>query len=148
MSRIVIDESKCKGCGLCTTVCPFDLIRIADRFNAKGYCPAEYINGSLSEHEGKTVATGLGRYLDASMPTDASAHNCLKPSVQCTGCGNCAAMCPDAAITVYRTRSRRFARTGVPADTLLTKRATHSATQPYNKGNGRAGQKKNAPEHR
>ena len=44
MSQIVIDKNRCKGCGLCTTVCPFDLIHIADFFNAKGYRPAEHID--------------------------------------------------------------------------------------------------------
>lgn len=42
MSHIVIDENRCKGCGLCTLSCPYDLVHIADRFNAKGYRPAEF----------------------------------------------------------------------------------------------------------
>lgn len=40
MSRIVIDEARCKGCGLCTQVCPYDLVHIAAYFNARGYRPA------------------------------------------------------------------------------------------------------------
>lgn len=40
--RIVVDEDHCKGCELCTTVCPKDLIFMAkDRFTPKGYRPAE-----------------------------------------------------------------------------------------------------------
>ncbi len=43
--RIVIDESLCKGCELCTTVCPKDLIQMAsNRFTPKGYRPAELID--------------------------------------------------------------------------------------------------------
>lgn len=42
MSHIVIDEGRCKGCALCTHVCPHNLVQIAKRFNAKGYHPAEY----------------------------------------------------------------------------------------------------------
>ena len=39
--RIVVNEELCKGCELCTTVCPKDLILIAaDRFTPKGYHPA------------------------------------------------------------------------------------------------------------
>ena len=38
--RIVIDEELCKGCELCTTVCPYRLITLADHYNAKGYRPA------------------------------------------------------------------------------------------------------------
>ena len=44
MSRIVIDEEQCKGCGLCTLVCPYDLVRISNHFNEKGYRPAELVD--------------------------------------------------------------------------------------------------------
>jgi len=44
MSHIVIDEDRCKGCALCTTACPKDLVHMADHFNAKGYRPAAYID--------------------------------------------------------------------------------------------------------
>ena len=44
MSYIVIDEGRCKGCALCTHVCPHNLVRIADHFNAKGYQPAEFVD--------------------------------------------------------------------------------------------------------
>lgn len=73
MSRIVIDQNRCKGCGLCTLACPYDLVCIADQFNAKGYRPAEQVD----------------------------------PEGQCIGCASCATMCPDVAITVYRTRKRQ-----------------------------------------
>jgi len=42
---IVIDEDRCKGCGLCISVCPSQILRQAEgRFNAKGYRPVEVIN--------------------------------------------------------------------------------------------------------
>lgn len=44
MSHIEIDEDRCKGCGLCTTVCPHDLVMMADHFNAKGYRPAVQVD--------------------------------------------------------------------------------------------------------
>jgi 2-oxoglutarate ferredoxin oxidoreductase subunit delta len=44
MSRIVIDEGRCKGCALCTHVCPHNLVRIAAHFNSKGYQPAEFVD--------------------------------------------------------------------------------------------------------
>ena len=44
MGRIVIDEDRCKGCGLCTTVCPKDLVHMAEHFNEKGYRPAELVD--------------------------------------------------------------------------------------------------------
>jgi 2-oxoglutarate ferredoxin oxidoreductase subunit delta len=39
---VVIDEDRCKGCGLCVTVCPTHALRMAEgRFNVKGYSPVE-----------------------------------------------------------------------------------------------------------
>jgi len=39
--RIVVNEELCKGCELCTAVCPKDVIVMAmDRFTPKGYHPA------------------------------------------------------------------------------------------------------------
>lgn len=37
MSRIVIREDRCKGCLLCTTVCPEEILVQSDRFNQQGY---------------------------------------------------------------------------------------------------------------
>ena len=37
MSRIVIDEDRCKGCLLCTTVCPENIIRQSRTMNVQGY---------------------------------------------------------------------------------------------------------------
>jgi 2-oxoglutarate ferredoxin oxidoreductase subunit delta len=38
--RIEINTERCKGCELCATVCPQDVIKLASWFNAKGYRPA------------------------------------------------------------------------------------------------------------
>jgi 2-oxoglutarate ferredoxin oxidoreductase subunit delta len=40
MSRVVIDEDRCKGCTLCNPACPKQILVMAERFNAKGYHPA------------------------------------------------------------------------------------------------------------
>ncbi|NIQ93527.1 MAG: 4Fe-4S dicluster domain-containing protein [Desulfuromonadales bacterium] len=40
MEKIVIDESLCKGCALCTTACPKDLIKLSDKLNKLGFLPA------------------------------------------------------------------------------------------------------------
>jgi 2-oxoglutarate ferredoxin oxidoreductase subunit delta len=37
--HIEVDEAKCKGCTLCTMVCPYDLLSMADHFNSRGYRP-------------------------------------------------------------------------------------------------------------
>jgi len=39
---ITIDEGLCKSCELCIIVCRDEAIGIADRFNKKGYHPAEF----------------------------------------------------------------------------------------------------------
>jgi len=42
--RIEIVAEHCKGCELCTTVCPQNVIKISDWFNAKGYRPAALVD--------------------------------------------------------------------------------------------------------
>ena len=37
---VVINVDRCKGCGLCTNVCPVNILALSpDTFNAKGYHP-------------------------------------------------------------------------------------------------------------
>jgi len=40
MQKIIIQESACKGCGLCVDVCPKKILRLdTGRVNVKGYPP-------------------------------------------------------------------------------------------------------------
>ncbi len=41
---IVINEDRCKGCELCTAVCPKDLIHMAVYFTPRGYRPAALVD--------------------------------------------------------------------------------------------------------
>lgn len=41
---IRIDENRCKGCELCTYVCPKHVITMADYFTSRGYRPAQYVD--------------------------------------------------------------------------------------------------------
>ncbi|WP_428561824.1 MAG: indolepyruvate ferredoxin oxidoreductase subunit alpha [Solidesulfovibrio sp. DCME] len=52
MSRIAIDEERCKGCLLCAQVCPKAIIAVSSRFNTKGYKVAEVTES------GKDTCTG------------------------------------------------------------------------------------------
>ncbi len=41
MPKITVDESVCKGCGLCANACPLKIIFLdTGRLNLKGYHPA------------------------------------------------------------------------------------------------------------
>ncbi|MGQ9502614.1 MAG: 4Fe-4S dicluster domain-containing protein [Anaerolineae bacterium] len=42
--RIVIDVEACKGCQLCISICPSNLIQMSTSFNSKGYHPAELVD--------------------------------------------------------------------------------------------------------
>jgi 2-oxoglutarate ferredoxin oxidoreductase subunit delta len=42
--KIIIDAERCKGCTLCVTVCPHNVIAISDKANSKGYFPAAAAN--------------------------------------------------------------------------------------------------------
>jgi len=70
--RIVIDSKLCKGCYLCVSVCPNELIVISEELNEKGYYPAKFTETNTVEDR------------------------------KCTGCAMCAVICPDIAIEVYR----------------------------------------------
>ncbi len=39
--RPVFNEDRCKGCQLCTTVCPVDIVHMSERINSRGYYTAE-----------------------------------------------------------------------------------------------------------
>jgi len=40
VSKIVIDELRCKGCALCTIACPRGLITMSKTINRQGFLPA------------------------------------------------------------------------------------------------------------
>lgn len=40
MAQVIIDEIRCKGCGLCTIACPQKLIKLSEKINTHGYTPA------------------------------------------------------------------------------------------------------------
>lgn len=37
MAKIIVDSELCKCCELCLAVCPFELLKISEEFNIKGY---------------------------------------------------------------------------------------------------------------
>ena len=49
--RISIDGEYCKGCYLCISVCPNDIISISNGLNQQGYYPAEVKKDENSDRE-------------------------------------------------------------------------------------------------
>lgn len=43
VAKITIDIEKCKGCNLCTGVCPKRCLEISKDFNKAGYHPAVFV---------------------------------------------------------------------------------------------------------
>ena len=41
--RIVVNDFYCKGCELCVSACPQDVIALSEQMNQKGYHPAHLI---------------------------------------------------------------------------------------------------------
>lgn len=44
MGKIIINEDRCKGCELCVTACPYDLIEMSTEVNHLGYRIAKFVN--------------------------------------------------------------------------------------------------------
>lgn len=44
MSKWVINENLCKGCGICIARCPFKILGFAEHLTAKGIHPASMLN--------------------------------------------------------------------------------------------------------
>jgi 2-oxoglutarate ferredoxin oxidoreductase subunit delta len=46
--KIIINTERCKGCGLCVSVCPKNSIIISKKSNKSGYFPAEASNAECT----------------------------------------------------------------------------------------------------
>jgi 2-oxoglutarate ferredoxin oxidoreductase subunit delta len=44
-ATVLIDEARCKGCGLCVVVCPPRVLQMSNRRNAQGYHVVELTPG-------------------------------------------------------------------------------------------------------
>jgi 2-oxoglutarate ferredoxin oxidoreductase subunit delta len=56
MPKVVFDQERCKGCGLCVAVCPVKIISISQHINWQGYRPA-----GVNQQEKCTACTLCGR---------------------------------------------------------------------------------------
>lgn len=47
--RIIVNETYCKGCGVCVDACPQEVLELSStRITAKGYHPAELVGQSCT----------------------------------------------------------------------------------------------------
>lgn len=54
MARVAFLEERCKGCLLCTLVCPAGIIQQSSRFNQQGYKVAEVLPENMEKCTGCT----------------------------------------------------------------------------------------------
>lgn len=54
-NKIVINELRCKGCALCTIVCPQNLIEMSTELNRQGFLPAIISEEALQRCSGCTL---------------------------------------------------------------------------------------------
>jgi 2-oxoglutarate ferredoxin oxidoreductase subunit delta len=47
MPRVIIEVDKCKGCGICITVCPKKILKFSGKFNVSGYNYVECTDESM-----------------------------------------------------------------------------------------------------
>lgn len=45
---VEILEEECKGCGLCVTACPPEVMQLSERLNGHGYHPAAYLGSGCT----------------------------------------------------------------------------------------------------
>lgn len=45
---VEISEEECKGCALCVTACPPEVMRLSDRLNGHGYHPVGYLGSGCT----------------------------------------------------------------------------------------------------
>lgn len=72
--KITIDRERCKGCYICIDTCPNEMIEVDENQNKKGYSPARFKENVSEGEKG------------------------------CVACKQCATVCPEVAIEVYRAK--------------------------------------------
>lgn len=53
--NVIFDNERCKGCELCVTACPVDIMELSPRLNSKGYHFSHVKDGMME----KCIACGF-----------------------------------------------------------------------------------------
>jgi len=87
MAKITIERERCKGCLLCISFCQRGLIKLDNNLNRRGIKPVKFTPLEMPKHKvGK--AKSLTGFIDNNR--------------ECLGCMQCALICPDCCIEVYK----------------------------------------------
>jgi len=76
LAYIIIDAERCKGCCLCISVCPKEIIGLASHINHMGYTPAAVIEEKVHECTGCAVCammcpdTAISVYRHSRVPSN------------------------------------------------------------------------------
>ena len=91
MAKVTFDVERCKGCGLCETVCPKQIIALSkEKINAKMFIdlyaldppePVVVTTRALTPFEHETGSTDFS-VLSISSPKKDSSHSSLGPTTQ------------------------------------------------------------------
>jgi 2-oxoglutarate ferredoxin oxidoreductase subunit delta len=79
MGKVVINQDKCKGCLLCVNFCPKGLLKKSAKLNKRGLNFVEFSSRD-------NFKNGISGDLNG----------------ECIGCAQCAIICPDCCIEVYK----------------------------------------------
>lgn len=83
MAKIKINQDRCKGCLLCVSFCPKGLVKKSAKLNQRGLNFVEFSRRDKLSKGG--IPPKAGDVL-----------------TECSGCMQCAVICPDCCIEVYK----------------------------------------------
>ncbi len=66
--KLAIDENRCKGCNLCTKVCPYKIFKEGRKLNRKGVAIPELTGRSAAPTAVSATCTGGSSAASASSP--------------------------------------------------------------------------------
>ncbi len=102
LGEVVIISERCKGCEWCVDFCPRDVLKLSDRFNAKGYHPPEVIKaGQCVDCRLCEAICPAQAITIESEPREDGSRRTTRYDIdmtKCIYCGFCQEACPVDAI--------------------------------------------------